>query len=101
MSKEIKEEEEKYSKFLEHLNRAVEGREDEFKKAAMEDSQRIMNEYTQALTLSSLKKFITEWEADTPEEIEALELIKVRTKRRMKMYATCGFVASGLFSGKG
>lgn len=99
MSKDLKEEEEKYSKFLDHLSKAVDGREDEFKKAALEDSQRILDQYTQKLTISGLKKFITEWEADTPEEIETLQLIKVRSIRNMKMYGGLGFMASGLFSG--
>mmetsp|Transcript_3951 Transcript_3951/g.5978 ORF Transcript_3951/g.5978 Transcript_3951/m.5978 type:complete len:165 (+) Transcript_3951:2166-2660(+) len=94
MSKDLQEEQEKYSEFLESMQKLTEGREEELQSSALEESKELMNQYTQDLSISGFKKFWKEWEADTPEEVETLELCKAATLGRVKLFSAVGVLLS-------
>lgn len=74
MSKNLKEEQEKYTSFLEDFQKLSEGEKNEFKKSGLEDSKRIIQEYSKDLSYESFKNLVNDWEAATPEEVETIKL---------------------------
>ncbi|CAG9311293.1 unnamed protein product [Blepharisma stoltei] len=94
MSKNLKEEQDKYTDFLENIQQISEGREEEFKKALRQEGQEISQNLARHASFSGLKKLVQEVEAETPEETETLVLLRSKAHQRLKLYACLGCAAS-------
>lgn len=104
MSKRLNEEQEKFTELYRDLQDISKMKQDKDVGTGMLDSSKILKEYKQELSLSGVKSFFSEWEADTPEEIEVLQICKVvihiqNTLYNIKLCGGLGYLASVGFTG--
>lgn len=73
MSKKLDEEYQKYGEFYDNLKSVSQAKEEGIDLA---DAKNIVKDYKKQISLTGLVRFWNEYEADTPEETEVLEICK-------------------------
>lgn len=76
MSRRLNEEQEKYTELYRDLQEISKQKEDEIAQSDMIAGEKLTAKYRNEVSFSGMKSFFNEWEADTPEEIETLEICK-------------------------
>jgi hypothetical protein len=75
MSKKLKEEQEKFTELYKELKELSENKEKEGEDPLLA-GKNLISEYKKQFSLSEIKSFFLDWEADTPEEIETMEICR-------------------------
>lgn len=104
MASSIQEEQAKYDQFLEELNK-YSGDASSAGAAAQDHATAMVQQYMRELSVGAVSGALHGWQAETPEEIETLELcFKVRTTQRTKKsiltYASVGFLATSFVNSR-
>ena len=76
MSKRLNEEHEKYTEMFRDLKDISEKKRELEEDSTLIDPSQIVTAYKQELSISGISQFFSDWEADTPEEIETLKICK-------------------------
>ena len=74
MSKQLDEEQNKYGEFYSNLKSISQAKQDGG--MDMESAKSILDDYKRQITFRGLSEFWKQYEADTPEETETLEICK-------------------------
>lgn len=74
MAAGLKDEHEKYQKFVDELSKLSQGSSSEASSAAQEYGRTLIDAYAKDLTVTGLVSAFSNWQPDTPEEVETLEM---------------------------